>query len=106
MVNGKRKQRLCSREKFLQLSEGLVDLKAGGPGSEIYIATGIVSGIVIVIVVLLLALVAFNRRKRSRDPPVVSTNTASASANFKEVEDPQPGQVSYHTMILLLLVIC
>ena len=82
------------RQKFLQLSEGLVELKTGS-SAEIYIATGIVSGIVIVILVILIALVFFNKRKRSMSPvPVPSSN---ATSSFREVEERQPdvGQVSF-----------
>lgn len=80
------------REKILKLSENLVELK--GSNAEIYIATGIVSGIVLVIVIVLVALVMLNRRKRSLSP-VPAPAAAPAPTTYKEVEEkPNLVQVS------------
>ena len=80
------------REKFLKLSENLVELK--GSNTEIYIATGIVSGVVVVIIIILIALVMLNRRKRSMSPVPVPPTTTSTST-YKEAEDKSNlGQVT------------
>lgn len=80
------------REKFLKLSENLVELK--GSNSEIYIATGIVSGVVVVIIIILIALVLLNRRKRSMSPVPIPA-TPNTTTTYKEPEDKSNlGQVT------------
>ena len=65
------------KENFLKLSENLVQLERSN--EEIYIAVGIVCGVVMMIVILLMSLVMISRRKRSVSPVTITTNSSSTS---------------------------
>jgi len=67
--------------KFLKLSENLVELERSN--EEIYIAVGIVCGVVMMIVILLMSLVMIGRRKRSLSGAAVSiaANNSSQQTN-------------------------
>lgn len=63
------------KENFLKLSENLVELERSN--GEIYIAVGIVCGVVMMIVILLMSLVLISRRKRSVTPAASTTSNTS-----------------------------
>lgn len=63
------------KENFLKLSENLVELEKSN--GEIYIAVGIVCGVVMMIVILLMSLVLISRRKRSVTPAASTTTDTS-----------------------------
>lgn len=84
---------LILKENFLKLSENLVELERSN--EEIYIAVGIVCGVVMMIVILLMSLVMISRRKRSLNGAVTNaannssqqtitdSSTAGSSSNFE-----------------------
>ena len=63
------------KENFLKLSENLVQLERSN--EEIYVAVGIVCGVVMMIVILLMSLVMISRRKRSISPVSIATRDNS-----------------------------
>ena len=67
------------KENFLKLSENLVQLERSN--EEIYIAVGIVCGVVMMIVILLMSLVMISRRKRSVSPVTITTSSSSSSTS-------------------------
>jgi hypothetical protein len=70
------------KENLVKLSENLVQLERSS--AEIYIAVGIVSGVVMMIVILVISLVMISRRKRSVNPSSVTairTNSPPASTS-------------------------
>jgi len=67
------------KENFLKLSENLVELERSN--GEIYIAVGIVCGVVMMIVILLMSLVLISRRKRSVTPAASTTSNTSQDDN-------------------------
>ena len=66
------------KENFLKLSENLVQLERSN--EEIYIAVGIVCGVVMMIVILLMSLVMISRRKRSVSPVTITTSSSSSTS--------------------------
>ena len=68
------------KENFLKLSENLVQLELAQSNEEIYIAVGIVCGVVMMIVILLMSLVMISRRKRSISPVTITTTSSSSTS--------------------------
>ena len=74
LANGTFAGNAALKENFLKLSENLVQLERSN--EEIYIAVGIVCGVVMMIVILLMSLVMISRRKRSASPVTITTTTS------------------------------
>ena len=68
-------------EKFLRnISENLVSLERSS--SEVYMAVGIVCGVVTMIVVLLMTVILISRRKRPVTPSASTTTSHTSQVNY------------------------